>query len=379
MPSPTLSSDKGGKERGGLLSLLLAKVSSIASRALGKRPSKRPAPRPWPTIVIHGGAGTIRKEKMTCAEEKELRAGLCQATERGYAVLYSGGTAADAVEAAVRALEDNPLFNAGKGAVFNAKGVNQLEASFMDGRTGAAGAATLLTTVRNPITLARRVMESNRHVFLGGAGAEDYARDKGLDLVHPSYFWTKHRWEQHERGFLRSDSASTSSTRVESPERDGLGDYPHLPMGTVGAVALDAAGYLATATSTGGMSNKWDGRIGDTPIIGAGTWADCHIAVSGTGAGEYFIRQGTAQYIALRAKLLGETPAAAGELAMLEMKRIGGDGGVICLDSAGRLTMTFCSDGMYRGYCSAQTGHIPAIAIFNTEKIAPDDNHVSLP
>ncbi|KAJ1663184.1 hypothetical protein GGF38_003226, partial [Coemansia sp. RSA 25] len=146
MPSPTLSCDKGGKERGGLLSLLLAKVSSIASRALGKRPSKRPAPRPWPTIVIHGGAGTIRKEKMTCAEEKELRAGLCQATERGYAVLRSGGTAADAVEAAVRALEDNPLFNAGKGAVFNAKGVNQLEASFMDGRTGAAGAATLLTT-----------------------------------------------------------------------------------------------------------------------------------------------------------------------------------------------------------------------------------------
>ncbi|KAJ1813548.1 hypothetical protein LPJ60_006300 [Coemansia sp. RSA 2675] len=172
---------------------------------------------------------------------------------------------------------------------------------------------------------------------------------------------------------------SASSTCVGEQEPDDMGDYSHLPMGTVGAVALDAMGNLATATSTGGMSNKWDGRIGDTPIIGAGTWADGHIAISGTGAGEFFIRQGTARYIALRANLLGETPAAAGKLAMLEMKSIGGDGGVICLDSTGRFTMTFCSDGMYRGYCSAQTGHVPAIGIFHSEKIAPDDNHVSLP
>ncbi|KAJ2865487.1 hypothetical protein GGH94_002178 [Coemansia aciculifera] len=365
-------------ESGGFFSLIFARVYRLAALVLRKRPRKRQATGPCPTIIIHGGAGTIRKEKMTSTEEKELRAGLYLATERGYAVLRSGGTAADAVEAAVRAMEDNPLFNAGKGAVFNIKGVNQLEASFMDGKTGAAGAATLLTVVKNPITLARKVMESSRHVFLGGAGAEDYAREKGLDIVHPSYFWTKHRWEQHERGFVRSDSASTSSTRVGSLGSDEMGDYSHLPMGTVGAVALDAAGNLATATSTGGMSNKWDGRIGDTPIIGAGTWADKHIAISGTGAGEYFIRQGTAQYIALRAKLLGETPAVAGELAMLEMKSIGGDGGVICVDSTGRLTMTFCSDGMYRGYCSEQTDHIPAIGIFGSEKIASDDNHVAL-
>ncbi|KAJ2022094.1 hypothetical protein IWW57_004659 [Coemansia sp. S610] len=363
----------------GLLSTLIARVRKLAALALGNRSKKQQAPEPCPAIVIHGGAGTIRKEKMTSAEERELRAGLYHATERGYAVLRSGGTAADAVEAAVRAMEDNPLFNAGKGAVFNIKGVNQLEASFMDGRTGAAGAATLLTVVRNPISLARKVMESNRHVFLGGAGAEDYARETGLDIVPPSYFWTKHRWEQHERGFLRSDSMSASSTCVGEQEPDDMGDYSHLPMGTVGAVALDAMGNLATATSTGGMSNKWDGRIGDTPIIGAGTWADGHIAISGTGAGEFFIRQGTARYIALRANLLGETPAAAGKLAMLEMKSIGGDGGVICLDSTGRFTMTFCSDGMYRGYCSAQTGHVPTIGIFHSEKIAPDDNHVSLP
>lgn len=320
---------------------------------------------------------------MTPPEEKELRAGLYEATRLGYAVLNTGGTAQDAVEAAVRSLEDNPLFNAGKGAVFNIDGVNQLEASFMDGSTGQAGAATLLTVVKNPISLARRVMESGHHVFLGGAGAEDYARKSGLDIVAPSYFWTKHRWEQHERGFLvdpnqqiDDGSSSTVIDSADSAPDDGYNSY--LPLGTVGAVAVDSDGNLATATSTGGMTNKWNGRIGDTPIIGAGTWADKNVAVSGTGSGECFIRQGTGRYIASRVGMLGEDIEKATKTAMTEMKKLGGDGGVICLDPSGKFTMTFCSNGMYRGYCSANTHHIPRVAIFHDEKIASGDNHIEV-
>ncbi|KAI8322451.1 peptidase T2, asparaginase 2 [Martensiomyces pterosporus] len=340
-----------------------------------------------PTIVIHGGAGTIRKEKMTPSEEKDLRLGLYRATEQGYAVLMKGGSALDAVEAAVRSLEDNPLFNAGKGAVFNIKGVNQLEASIMDGSTGEAGAATLLTVVKNPITLARRVMESNHHVFLGGQGADDYAREKGLDIVDPSYFWTRHRWEQHERGFLageRDSDQMSQATATQAPpsylEKDAgePADYSHLPMGTVGAVAIDANGHLATATSTGGMTNKWVGRIGDTPIIGAGTWADTRVAVSGTGTGEYFIRQNTSHYISSRISLLSESIGKASQTAIREMKKMGGDGGVICIDSSGQFSMTFCSDGMYRGYCSEDTGNVPVVGIFGDEVIAPGDHHVKI-
>ncbi|KAJ1962065.1 hypothetical protein GGI12_002871 [Dipsacomyces acuminosporus] len=320
------------------------------------------------------------REKMTSAEEKELRAGLFEATQRGYSVLAQGGSALDAVEAAVRSLEDNPLFNAGKGAVFNIKGFNQLEASIMDGKTQAAGAATLLTVVKNPITLARRVMENTRHVFLGAEGAEELAREQGLDIVDPSYFWTRHRWEQHERGFLTAspaDSDQASQTTIQVSEQfNDPSDYEHLPMGTVGAVAIDAHGNLATATSTGGATNKLVGRIGDTPIIGAGTWADGNVAVSGTGTGEFFIRKSTAQQIASRIGLLKESTDRASEVAIREMKALGGDGGVICIDSSGRFSMTFCSEGMYRGYCSEATGHVPVVGIFDDEVIAPGDRHL---
>ncbi|KAJ1661620.1 hypothetical protein IW140_005948 [Coemansia sp. RSA 1813] len=342
-----------------------------------------------PVIVIHGGAGTILKEKMTPDVEKKLRTGLYEATKKGYDVLRNGRRAIDAVEAAVCALEDNPLFNAGKGAVFNSKGVNQLEASIMDGETGAAGAGSLLTTVKNPIKLARKVLESNHHVFLGGTGAETYAHDEGLEIVNPAYFWTRHRWEQHERGFLHTNclvpSVSANNERTPSAVssdctatlgEDTLGDYSHLPMGTVGAVAVDDDGNLAAATSTGGMSNKWDGRIGDTPIIGAGTWADKNVAVSGTGTGEYYIRQGTAHSIASRMKLLDEGVGTASATTMAEMMEMGGDGGVICVDSSGSLSMAFCSAGMYRGYCCEQTDHLPIVGIFSNEVIAPGDNHI---
>ncbi|KAJ2599487.1 hypothetical protein GGF39_002206 [Coemansia sp. RSA 1721] len=333
-----------------------------------------------PTIVIHGGAGTILKAKMTDQEEQRLREGLSRATMAGYTVLQKGGSALDAVEAAVRSLEDNPLFNAGKGAVFNIDGVNQLEASIMNGNTGSAGAATLLTVVKNPIALARKVMESGRHVFMCGPGAESYAKDQGLDIVDSSYFWTKHRWEQHERGFFTANTVELLAGECSESglaERSGKnGDCSHFPMGTVGAVAIDAWGNLAAATSTGGMSNKWNGRIGDTPIIGAGTWADANVAISGTGTGEYFIRLGTSRYIASRVGLLKEKSGVASAAAITEMKKMGGDGGVICIDSSGNFWMTFCSDGMYRGYCSSQSNHIPVVAIFKDEKISSGDNHV---
>ncbi|KAJ1988860.1 hypothetical protein GGI25_002071 [Coemansia spiralis] len=327
---------------------------------------------------------------MTPDVEKSLRAGLYEAIKKGYDILQKGGAAIDAVEAAVRELENNPLFNAGKGAVFNIKGINQLEASIMDGQKGTAGAATLLTTVKNPISLARKVMESDHHVFLGGAGAESYAKEQDLEIVDPSYFWTKHRWEQHERGFLHSACAVPTSSSSKSDHwsptstayildagMDEQGDFSHLPMGTVGAVAVDILGAVAAATSTGGMSNKWDGRIGDTPIIGAGTWADKAVAISGTGTGEYFIRQGTAQFIASRIGLLKEGIGSASKTAVVQMKQMGGEGGVICVDSSGNISMTFCSAGMYRGYCSRQTGHSPVIGIFHDEVIAPGDNHVA--
>ncbi|KAJ2451259.1 hypothetical protein EV183_003713 [Coemansia sp. RSA 2336] len=322
---------------------------------------------------------------MSSEDEKQLRAGISQAIECGYAVLRKGGSAIDAVEASVRALENNPLFNAGKGAVFNRDGVNQLEASIMDGHLGTAGAATLLTTVKNPVTLARKVMESNFHVFLCGPGAESFAKEQGLDIVDPSYFWTKHRWEQHERGYIRSkclprndDSCNMATESSGTLADSSLQDYSDLPMGTVGAVAIDTNGHMAAATSTGGMSNKWDGRIGDSPVIGAGTFANTKVAVSSTGAGEYFIRQSTARYISLRMQLLGESSDQACKAAMAEMKASGGDGGVISISADGHPSMVFCSAGMYRGYCSQSTKHIPVVGIFNDEKIARGDIHVKI-
>ncbi|KAJ2437222.1 hypothetical protein IWW46_005427 [Coemansia sp. RSA 2440] len=327
---------------------------------------------------------------MSSDEEKQLRAGLFHATEQGYAVLAKGGSATDAVETAVRALEDNPLFNAGKGAVFNRDGVNQLEASIMNGNADSAGAATLLTTVKNPVSLARKIMESDFHVFLCGPGAEHYAREQGLEIVDPSYFWTKHRWEQHERGYIHtadtpiekctgsSNSLSPTCTHVPISERNELHDYSHLPMGTVGSVAVDVNGYLAAATSTGGMSNKWNGRIGDSPVIGAGTFADKAVAVSSTGAGEYFIRQGTARYISLRVQLLGESPRQASRAVIAEMKTTGGDGGVICIDPDGNPSMIFSSAGMYRAYCSTTTENVPVVGIFGDEVIAPGDIHIEI-
>jgi L-asparaginase / beta-aspartyl-peptidase len=304
------------------------------------------------TLVIHGGAGTITKANMTPEKEKAYKEVLNQALKTGYAILEKGGSSLDAVEATVRVMEDSPLFNAGKGAVFTNEGKNELDAAIMDGKTGKAGAVASLTTVRNPITAARAVMDQSEHVMLIGQGAEKFAKEKGLEIVDPSYFRTETRYQQlqklkekeGEKTKLDHDSSGTSSTENIFVEGEKFG--------TVGAVALDAYGNLAAATSTGGMTNKRYGRVGDVPIIGAGTYADNNTcAVSATGHGEYFIRSVVAHDIAALMEYKGYSlKKAADEVVMKKLVKRGGEGGVIAVDRDGNVAMPFNSAGMYRGY-----------------------------
>jgi L-asparaginase / beta-aspartyl-peptidase len=294
-----------------------------------------------PVIVVHGGAGTILRERMHPDTEARIRAALEASLRAGHAILAAGGTALDAVEAAVRVLEDAPDFNAGRGAVFNAQGVNELDAAIMDGRTLMAGAVAGVTRVRNPVTLARRVMDSSPHVFMAGEGAEAFGRERGVEFVDPSYFHTPARWEALERA------------RQAEQRRSG-GDDIHLAVrfGTVGAVALDLHGDLAAATSTGGTTNKRFGRIGDAPVIGAGTYANNRVcAISATGAGEYFIRNVVAHDICARSLYYGiPLRDAADAVVMQTLVEQNGDGGVIAVDPAGVVSMPFNTPGMYRGH-----------------------------
>jgi beta-aspartyl-peptidase (threonine type) len=304
------------------------------------------------TLVLHGGAGTITKANMTPEKEKAYKEVLNQALETGYAILKKGGTSLDAVEATVRVMEDSPLFNAGKGAVFTNEGKNELDAAIMDGKTGKAGAVASLTTVKNPISAARAVMEKSEHVMLIGPGAEKFAKEKGLEIVDPSYFRTETRFQQlqklkekeGEKMQLDHDSTGTSSNEKIFVEGEKFG--------TVGAVALDAYGNLAAATSTGGMTNKRYGRVGDVPIIGAGTYADNNTcAVSATGHGEYFIRSVVAHDIAALMEYKSYTlKKAADEVVLNKLVKRGGEGGVIAVDRKGNIAMPFNSAGMYRGY-----------------------------
>jgi beta-aspartyl-peptidase (threonine type) len=300
-------------------------------------------------LVIHGGAGTIRRDAMSSELEAEYRATLAAALETGHALLAAGGSSLDAVEATIRLLEDSPLFNAGKGAVFTADGRNELDASIMDGATRGAGAVAAVTTLKNPISAARAVMEASPHVLLAGPGAEAFARTQGLEEVPPSYFFTERRWRQLEKKRLEVAADGTAQEH-----------------GTVGAVALDRAGRIAAGTSTGGMTYKRHGRIGDSPLVGAGTWADGSCGVSATGHGEFFIRWAVAHDICARARYQGLTVAAAAEdVVMRVLVEAGGSGGVIALDSSGRPTMTFNSEGMYRGYVLADGR--PQTAIYGSE------------
>jgi len=320
-----------------LLGLLLGgSLLAVPALAAGKT-GKAAAPAPaLVSIAIHGGAGTLSPAEMTPELAARYTAALEQARDAGYAILEKGGPALDAVEAAVRVLEDNELFNAARGAVFDADGRNSLDASIMDGSTLAAGAITGVHHVRNPVTLARHVMEHSPHVMLSGEGAEEFALEQGLKLEPASYFRTERRWKQ----FLDSRTAAIG------PVANGDPRY----FGTVGAVARDAAGHLAAATSTGGMTGKKWGRIGDSPVIGAGTYAeDGACAVSGTGYGEYFIRNVVGYQVCSLVKLKGVSVAEAARIVVQDkLKTQGGEGGIIAMGPNGDWALEFNSEGMYR-------------------------------
>jgi beta-aspartyl-peptidase (threonine type) len=296
-------------------------------------------------MVIHGGAGTISRANMSPEQEREYRAALTEALGAGYRVLRDGGTSLDAVSAAIVILEDSPLFNAGRGAVFTADGVNSLDASIMDGTTLRAGAVAGVTDVKNPIVLARLVMEKSPHVMLSGTGAERFAREQGIPATPKEWFFTERRWKELQ------EAKAAEAKRVA--ER-----------GTVGAVALDRMGRMAAGTSTGGMTNKKWGRIGDSPVIGAGTYANARCGVSGTGWGEYYIRNVVAYDICARVEYAGASlAAAASEVIMTRLPKQEKDtGGVIAMDREGHIATPFNTSGMYRGWVD-QTGAV-RIAIF---------------
>jgi beta-aspartyl-peptidase (threonine type) len=309
-----------------------------------------------PIFVMHGGAGTITRASMTPEVEKQYRETIEQALRAGHAILSKGGVSLDAVEAGIRILEDSPLFNAGKGAVFTHEGKNELDAAIMDGKTMKAGSVAGVTIIRNPITAARAVMEKSPHVMMAGRGAELFATKVGLEIVDPSYFWTERRWKALQRELVKEQQPAKPHA-----ESRGDDDTRH---GTVGAVALDAAGNLAAGTSTGGTTNKQFGRIGDAPIIGAGTYANNQsVAVSCTGTGEYFIRWTVAHDIAALVQYKGMSVEAAGnEVIFKKLPLPEGDGGCIVLDRKGNYAMPFNSEGMYRGWIGADG--VPHVLIY---------------
>jgi beta-aspartyl-peptidase (threonine type) len=338
----------------------------VEDARLASGSDEAPARKPKWGIVIHGGAGVISRENLSPEREAQVRAALAQALQAGHAVLAGGGSSLDAVSAAIRVLEDSPHFNAGKGAVFNHDGINELDAAIMDGRTRMAGSVAGLRHVKNPIDLARRVMEKSPHVMMMGEGAETFAKAQGVELVDPKYFYTEERWQglqralQKEREQQQAAPPGPPSSSLQPGYDSVSGDHK---FGTVGAVALDQAGNLAAGTSTGGMTNKRFGRVGDAPIIGAGTYADPRCAVSATGHGEYFIRYTVARDICARVEYQElPLPEAAGLVVNDVLVKAGGEGGIIAMDSQGNVAMPFNSTGMYRGYMG-EDGQ-PHIAIF---------------
>ena len=293
-------------------------------------------------LAVHGGAGTILKASMTPEMENQYRDKLTEAISAGYAVLKNNGTSLDAVETVIKILEDSPLFNAGKGAVFTHEGTNELDAAIMDGRTLKAGAVAAVKHIKNPISLARMVMEESPHVMLVGDGAEEFAKAHGVGLVPPEYFYTERRWKQLQEAKAKEDSTG----HQPRPAADSS-DHRH---GTVGCVALDMMGNLAAGTSTGGTTNKRFGRVGDSPIIGAGTYANNRTcAVSATGTGEFFIRSVVAHDISAMMEYGGKTLKEASDaVVMQKLPIMNGDGGVIAIDREGHVAMPFNTPGMYR-------------------------------
>jgi beta-aspartyl-peptidase (threonine type) len=290
-------------------------------------------------LVVHGGAGIMERDVITADQDREIRAALANALAAGGSILAGGGSALDAVEAAVKKLEDNAHFNAGRGSVFTYQGTTELDAAIMEGQERRSGAVAGATATRNPVTLARAIMEKSPHVMLSGPGADQFSRDQGLEQAGPEWFSIPERRRQ-----------------LEEMKANGAGWFDvDMKYGTVGAVALDRGGHVAAATSTGGITGKRWGRIGDSPIIGAGTYADDRAgAVSATGSGEYFIREAAAHEICARVRMLGQTAKAAADAVMAEVGELGGSGGVIFVSRSGEAGWSFNSSGMYRGRASEQ-------------------------
>ena len=322
----------------------------IAPATFAQQSDASTAAGSW-SLAVHGGAGVIERGSLSPERERAFRASMLAAMEAGAAVLRRGGSSLDAVEATVRILEDDPLFNAGRGAVFTADGRNELDASIMDGATRRAGAVAGVTRTRHPISLARAVMEKSRHVMLARDGADQFSVEQGLEQAEPSWFRTEQRWQQLLD--WRRDNA-------KQPD-------PTHSRGTVGAVARDVHGHVAAATSTGGMTGKRWGRIGDSPVIGAGTYAaDGNCAVSATGSGEYFIRASAARQLCDRIAWARVDVQAAAEATIADIGALGGDGGLIALAGSGRIAFAMNSSGMYRGWVTSVT---PAgTAIYSDEK-----------
>ena len=350
---------RGARRASRILLVILAAHSTVGD-ARAQETDASESRAAW-AIAIHGGAGTARRETMGAERERAYRERLTEALQAGKRILESGGSSLDAVEAAIRLLEDSPLFNAGKGAVFTHDGKNELDSSIMDGATLEAGAVAGVHHVKNPISLARRVMEASPHVLFAGQGAEEFALEQGIELVPKSYFWTERAWRSLQQ---RLEAEQRAGAVGKDGELAGSGLPASRYFGTVGAVALDTDGNLAAGTSTGGMTNKQFGRIGDSPIIGAGTYADNRAcAVSATGHGEYFIRNAVAYDICARARYLGQSiDEAADAVVMGVLVEQAAEGGVIVLDPDGNAALPFNTSAMLRGYLRA--GGEPEVAIF---------------
>jgi len=312
------------------VSLILFSCNNSKTNVQSKKEGQEIKKQEW-AIVIHGGAGAMAKDKMTPDLDKQYRDALADALNTGRKILEEGGSALDAVEKTINRMEDNPLFNAGKGAVFTHDGKNELDAAIMDGSNLAAGSVVCVTDIKNPISAARKVMTNSPHVMLSGAGASQFAKEQGLEIVPPSYFYTERRFKELQE-ILKKEK-----------------------MGTVGCCALDKNGNLAAGTSTGGMSNKKYNRIGDAPIIGAGTYANNFTcAISATGHGEFFIRWTVAHDISALIEYKGLSLNEASDLVVMDkLVKVGGSGGVICVDKLGNVSMPFNSEGMFRGFATA--------------------------
>ncbi len=346
-------------------------LPAACAALLSTTPVLADEPGEW-ALVVHGGAGVIERGAMTPETEAAYRAAMQAALDRGEAVLDAGGTSLDAVVAVIHGLEDDPLFNSGRGAVFTAAGQNELDASIMDGETLNAGAVAGVTQVRHPISLARAVMENSRHVMLQGEGAETFAREQGLEIVEPAWFFTERRWAALERSLI-SLGLPVPPRPEGAPEPEPVDhgalerDLREHRFGTVGVVALDRDGNIAAGTSTGGTTAKRWGRVGDSPIIGAGTYANNEsCGVSATGTGEYFIRLTVASRICALVELQGlSLQDASDQVIQTELTAMGGDGGIVALTAEGDIAWSFNTPGMYRA--SLTEGGEPVVSIYGDE------------